>query len=153
MVVQEFDEQKKCFKTNITNDAEIRDRELCTMIKHKIFPGDDNDPHDNFGPEDEDENEIFHAMMSSSDPVAHTLKILDMEINQQDEYLIFSQIFNAFKETNYQRLQFFCTSVGDLAQRGLKMVIQSKRVKGTNNNNVPRKIIKVKKTNRKMNLG
>lgn len=152
MIIQEFDEQKKFFKTNISNDSEMRDRELCASIKQNIF-GEEGEGHSHFEPEEEDEDEIFHSMMSNSDPVAHTIKLLDIQINHEDEYLIFAGIFNAFKETHYQRLQFFCTSIGELAQQGLKMVIQSKRVKGSNNNSVPRKIIKVKKINRKMNLG
>ena len=50
-----------------------------------------------FAPEDDDEDEIFHNMMSTSDPIAHTIKILDAGINHEDEYIIFSQIFTALK--------------------------------------------------------
>jgi hypothetical protein len=43
MIIQELDEQKKYFKTNMSSDSEKQDINLCKDIKKKVFGSDHND--------------------------------------------------------------------------------------------------------------
>ena len=43
MIIQELDEQKKYFKTNMVSESEKRDIILCKEIKKKVFGNDHND--------------------------------------------------------------------------------------------------------------
>jgi len=155
MIVQEYDEQSKNFKSQISNQTEEQDMQVYKTIKEKMYPrGEDDDPEqDGFGGETEDEDEeIFASMISSSDPVIHTIRQLETIVKTEDEYVIFSQIFNSYKESNFVRLQWFCTEIDPAAKAALKIIIQSKRVMGGNQIAVPRKIIKVKKKKAKVEL-
>ena len=95
--------------------------------------------------DEDDDEEIFQAMMTVNDQVHHTIKSLDTPVKNEDEYLIFRKIFNTFKETKYERLQYFCSNIDERTRSALKIIVQSKRVEGTNNVQVPRKIVTVKK--------
>jgi len=118
MIVQEFDEQKKNFKTQIQTAYEKKDLDVYESIKSKInpnsIPEEDFDEMDN--EDDDDDEEIFKSMYGAADPVLHTVKQLESQVKTEDEYLIFSQIFNGLKEMNFQRLQWFCTQIDDDAK-------------------------------------
>jgi len=118
MIVQEFDEQKKNFKTQIQTAYEQNDLNVYESIKQKINPNSipEEDYDDMENEDDDEEEEIFKSMLSASDPVLHTVKQLESQVKTEDEYLIFSNIFYGLKEMNFQRLQWFCTQIDDDAK-------------------------------------